>query len=112
MRLALAARRTKNRRETGKLHRACTGGSECLPVRPEDLNASIHPLCEVIAGLQLSCNLLGAHALVLGQVLGVLPLEKLEAILSIRLTPKVAIGSCFLVLGLAQSKRHTKRTPM
>merc|ERR1719223_2668049 len=103
MLLALAAPRKKSRRESGNLHRACTGGSESLPAWPQDLNASIHPLCEVVAGLQLSCNLLRAHALVLGQILGILPLEKLEAILCIRLTPKVAIGSCLLVLGLAQS---------
>merc|ERR1712176_374592 len=102
MPLDLAARRKKNGRLANFIAPR-TGGSESLPARPDDLNASIHPLCEVVAGLQLSCNLLRAHAFVLGQVLGVLPLEKLQAILSIRFTPEVAIGSSLLVFGLAQS---------
>merc|ERR1719424_2291660 len=75
-----------------------------------DLSTSVDPLCEVVAGLKLSGNLLRVHALVLGQVLRILPLEKLHAILGIRLTPKVAIGCSVLVFGFTQSKGHPEGT--
>merc|ERR1712194_580073 len=100
----------KLRQLTAELHRAYTGGSESLTASPRDLNASIHPLREVVACLQLSLNLIRVHALVLRQILGVLPLEELHAILCIRLTPKVAIGSSLLIFGLAQRQRHAKCT--
>merc|ERR1711907_643401 len=84
-------------------------GSESLST-PWNKNASVNPLGKVVAGLELSTDLLRVHALVLGQVLGVLPLEELLAILCVRLATKVAIGSGFLVLGLPQSKGQSNGT--
>jgi len=66
---------------------------------------SIHPLCQVVAALQLRGNLRRVHRLVLGQVLGVLPFEELDALLSIRLPAEVAIRRCLLVLWLAKCQR-------
>merc|ERR1711907_606778 len=78
-------------------------GSESLST-PWNKNASVNPLGEVVAGLQLSTDLLRVHALVLGQVLGIFPLKELLAILRVRLATEVAIGSSFLVLGLPEGK--------
>merc|ERR1711907_6290 len=84
-------------------------GSESLS-NPWNKNASVNPLGKVVAGLQLSTDLLRVHALVLGQVLGILPLEELFAILCVRLATEVAIGSSFLVLGLPESKGQSNST--
>merc|ERR1719229_37268 len=66
--------------------------------------SSINPLGQIVAGLELRRDLLRGHALVLGQVLGVLPFEKLDTLLSIRLTAKVAVRRGLLVLGLTESQ--------
>merc|ERR1719161_1324646 len=50
------------------------------------------------------------HALVLGQIFGVLPLEELDTILGNRLTSKVTVGCSLLVLGLTESKRQSNGT--
>merc|ERR1719433_261825 len=50
------------------------------------------------------------HRLELGQVLGVLPLEELDAILGDRLAPEVAIGRRLLVLRLTESQRLSDGT--
>merc|ERR1719254_237944 len=67
---------------------------------------SVHPFCEVVAGLQCGIHLSRCHALVLGQIFGVLPLEEFDAVLGHRLTSKMAISRRLLVLGLPKSERH------
>merc|ERR1711907_494059 len=84
-------------------------GSESLS-NPWNKNASVNPLGKVVAGLQLSTDLLRVHALVLGQVLCVLPLEELLAILCVRLATEVAIGSGLLVFGLPERKGQSNST--
>ena len=64
----------------------------------------VHPLREVRAALQRSIHLSRAHGLVLRQVLGVLPLEELDAILGDRLTAEVAVSRRLLVFRLTQSQ--------
>merc|ERR1719291_797660 len=64
--------------------------------------ASIHPLGQVIAGLQRGGNLVGGHLPVLRDVLGVLPLEEFHAVLGDRLAPEVAVRRRLLILRLAQ----------
>jgi len=64
--------------------------------------ASVHPLGQVIAGLQRGGNLLGGHLPVLGDVLGVLPLEELHAVLCDWLAPEVAVRRGLLILRLTQ----------
>ena len=81
-----------------------------LPAPSQKINASIHPLCEIVAGLQLGLDLRTVHGLVLGQVLGILPLEELDAVLCVWLAPKVAIGGSLLVFGLTQGKRKGNGT--
>merc|ERR1719316_247631 len=71
---------------------------------------SVHPLCEVVAGLQRSINLLCVHRFVLGEVLGVLPLEEFDAILRHCLASEVAVGSTLLILGLSKCKRNSDGT--
>merc|ERR1712054_528479 len=71
---------------------------------------SIHPLCEVVAGLESSGHLRRAHFGILGHVLGVLPLEVLSAILGVWCTSKVAIGCSLLILWLTQRKGHCNGT--
>merc|ERR1719188_1846367 len=71
--------------------------------------SSVHPLREVIARLQCRRNLVGVHGDVLRQVLRILPLEELDAILRVRLTPEVAIRRSFLVLGLTERECHGDR---
>merc|ERR1711918_215064 len=70
---------------------------------------SVHPLCEVVAGLQLGINLRGVHALVLGKILGILPLEELFAILGHWLTSKMAVGGRLLVLWLPKQVKQQWR---
>ena len=43
-------------------------------------DSSIHPLGQVVAGLQLRLHFSRLHSLVLGQVFGILPLKELHAI--------------------------------
>merc|ERR1711935_437169 len=62
------------------------------------IKASVYPLGEVVTCLQRSLNLRRVHVFVLGHILRILPLKELHAILSVRLTSKVAIGSSLLVL--------------
>ena len=64
----------------------------------------VHPLCQVGAALQCSIHLLGAHGLVLRQVLGVLPLKEFDASLRAGLAAEVAVSRRLLVLGLTQSQ--------
>mmetsp|Transcript_10007 Transcript_10007/g.18591 ORF Transcript_10007/g.18591 Transcript_10007/m.18591 type:complete len:449 (-) Transcript_10007:108-1454(-) len=64
----------------------------------------VHPLREVGAALQGGIYLSSAHALVLGQILGVLPLEKLDALLCVCLATEVAICCSLLVLWLPEGK--------
>merc|ERR1711870_80049 len=66
---------------------------------------SIHPLRQVVAALECCGDLGRGHALVRGEVLGVLPLEELDSVLGVRLTPEVAICRRLLVLGLAERQR-------
>merc|ERR1711959_839666 len=72
--------------------------------------ASIHPLGEVVAGLELCVNLCRAHALVFGEVLRILPLEEFDAILGDCLAAEMAISSGLLVLGLAKRQGLSDRT--
>merc|ERR1719345_395093 len=81
---------------------------EFTPNRAHD--DSIHPLRQVIAALKCSGNLRRIHALELRKILGILPLEKLDAVLSVGLPPEVAIRCRFLVLGLTERKGHGNRT--
>merc|ERR1712176_1334091 len=69
------------------------------------LRTSVDPLGQVVAGLERRRHLLRAHALVLGEVLCVLPLEELDAVLRVCLAAKMAISRGLLVLWLAESKR-------
>merc|ERR1719499_77797 len=66
---------------------------------------SIDPLGKVIAAFQLCCDLSRSHGLELRQILGVLPLEELDSLLRVRLTPEVAISGGLLVLRLAERER-------
>merc|ERR1712099_189318 len=70
----------------------------------------VHPLGEVIASLQFSSDLCGIHRLVLGQVLGILPLEELDPILGVGFPAKVAISCRLLVLGFPQRQRLSNCT--
>merc|ERR1712228_1130207 len=70
---------------------------------------SIHPLRQVVAGLERRRNTLGVHVLVLRKVLGILPLEKLDAIFGVRLAPEMTVCRCLLVLRLTQCERHRDR---
>merc|ERR1712050_541214 len=79
-----------------KLRRACSDAPSA------SLRTSVDPLGQVVAGLERRRHLLRAHALVLGEVLGVLPLEELDAVLRVCLTTEVAVRRSLLVLGLAQ----------
>merc|ERR1711933_633560 len=67
--------------------------------------SSIDPLGEVIAALQLRSDLCWRHRLELGQILGVLPLEKLDSFVGVWLTSEMAVGRGLLVLWLAESQR-------
>mmetsp|Transcript_69582 Transcript_69582/g.161217 ORF Transcript_69582/g.161217 Transcript_69582/m.161217 type:complete len:213 (-) Transcript_69582:91-729(-) len=67
---------------------------------------SVHPFGQIVAALQLCSDLRRGHVLVLGQVLGVLPFEELDAVLGHGLTAKVAVGRSLLVLGFSQGERH------
>merc|ERR1719343_1950133 len=66
----------------------------------------VHPLGQVVASLQRCGDLLRVHLGVLREVLGVLPLEELDASLGVRLTAEVAIRRRLLVLRLAQRQGH------
>merc|ERR1712137_1538714 len=66
--------------------------------------ASIHPLGQVVARLECRFDLCRIHLSVLGNVLGILPLEELDSILGDSLAPEVAVGRSLLVLGLAESQ--------
>merc|ERR1711997_1025761 len=65
---------------------------------------SIDPLCEVIAAFQFSRDLRRCHGRILRQILGVLPLEKLDSVLGVCLAAEVAVGSGLLVLRFTQSQ--------
>merc|ERR1712061_420274 len=69
------------------------------------LRASVDPLREVVATRQFCGDLCWCHRLELGQILGVFPLEELDSLVGVRLTPEMAVSSGFLVLGLAESQR-------
>merc|ERR1719375_2009625 len=71
------------------------------------MTQSVNPLGEVVAGLQLGLDLGRVHGLVFRQVLGILPLEELDAIFRFWLASKVAVSSSLLVLWLSQCQRHS-----
>merc|ERR1712060_741331 len=60
-------------------------------------NCSVNPLGQVVAGFQSCTHLIRVHARILGAILGVLPLEKLDTVLSVWGTAEVAIRSCLLI---------------
>merc|ERR1712048_1483227 len=68
--------------------------------------SSVHPLREVVAGLERGGDLIRIHLGVLVDVLGVLPLEEFDAVLGIRLAAKVAVSRGLLILGLAKREGH------
>merc|ERR1719410_131846 len=74
------------------------------------IRSSVDPLGQIVAALQLRGDLRWCHRLELGQVLGVLPLEELDAILGDGLAPEVAIGRRLLVLWLTESQRLSDGT--
>merc|ERR1740123_2129801 len=69
------------------------------------LMSLINPLRQVVAALQLSSHLCRSHGLVLGQILGILPLEVLPAVLGVGLPAEVAICCGLLVLWLTKRQR-------
>merc|ERR1712151_197457 len=69
--------------------------------------ASIHPLGQVVARLECRLDLRRLHLGVLGNILSAFPLEKLDSILGDGLAPEVAVCRSLLVLGLAESQRHS-----
>merc|ERR1712048_809364 len=73
-------------------------------------SGSINPLLQEIAGLERSTHLSGVHGSIFGHVLGILPLEELDAILGVRLTAEVAVCGSLLVLGLAKGQLHRNGT--
>merc|ERR1712098_738701 len=93
---AFAAPTKKGRRIGNSTNQKVWMSTQSQSLNTKSCN-SVNPLCEIVAGLQLCLHLRRVHALVFGQVLGILPLEELHAILCIRLTSKVAIGSGILV---------------
>merc|ERR1719172_342853 len=82
----------------------------CSQLTVAVLTDSVHPLGEVVARFQCSIDLRRVHGLVLGQILGILPFEELDTILSVRLAAKVAICSSLLILGFAECKGHGNGT--
>merc|ERR1712110_913341 len=72
--------------------------------------SSVNPLRQVVAIFKCRCDLLGVHRRILRDVLSILPLEKLDAVFRVRRAPEVAVGSCLLVLGLAQRQRYCNCT--
>merc|ERR1719488_169626 len=66
----------------------------------------VNPLLQVVACLECSSHLCTVHGGILAHVLGVLPLKELDAILGVRSTAKVAVGSGLLVLWLAEGQGH------
>merc|ERR1712232_395775 len=70
----------------------------------------VNPLLQVVAGLQGSSDLGSVIASILGQILGVLPLEELDAILGVWLAAKVAVCSSHLVLWLTECQRNGNGT--
>merc|ERR1711988_1708790 len=69
-------------------------------------SSSIHPLLQVVAACELTRHLCRGHTQVLLHVLGILPLKELHAILCVRGTPKVSVGSRFLVFRLTQCQGY------
>merc|ERR1711972_1168339 len=92
---AIAGKRIRKRcqarpRASGQLLRAHRNTVQQKKVlRARQPPTSVNPLCQVVAALERRRHLLGRHALVLGHVLGVLPLEELDAVLGVWLTAKV-----------------------
>merc|ERR1712078_105821 len=77
----------------------CTQITICIRTK---IATSINPLGQVVAGLQCCPYLIRVHALVLGQVFGILPLKELDTILGNCLTSK-GTGRGLLILGLTES---------
>merc|ERR1712039_897790 len=67
--------------------------------------ASIHPLGQVVAALERHCHLIRGHALELGEILGILPLEEFDTILCVCLATEMAVRRSLLVLGLPEYQR-------
>merc|ERR1712070_670021 len=94
-------------------HNALTkarGSEHCLVkklYKKTSISISVNPLGEVVAGLELSLHLSRIHSLVLGEVLGILPLEELDAVLGLRLAAKVAVCCSLLVLWFPQCQGHS-----
>merc|ERR1712139_741358 len=101
-------RRNGHKRKGVKIE---NGGLDLKNARKEQkLGSSIHPLCEVVAGLKCSIDLSRVHAFVLGQILSIFPLEELHAVLGLWLTSEVAVGGSLLILGLAECKGDSNGT--
>merc|ERR1712050_535291 len=77
---------------------------------PKTHKHSIHTLRQVVATLECCSDMLRVHALVLGEVLRVLPFKELDAVLGHWLAAKMAIGSALLILRLAERQRHSNRS--
>merc|ERR1719158_351314 len=77
-------------------------GLGAMPRQHPSMDCSVHPLSKIVAGLQFGRDLFGGHCLVLRQVLGVFPLEKLDSVLCNWLPPEMAVCSSLLILGLAE----------
>merc|ERR1711939_908395 len=70
----------------------------------------VNPLLQVVACLKSGSHLCAVHGGILGHVLGVLPLEELDAVLGVRSTAEVAVGSGLLVLWLTEGQGHGNGT--
>merc|ERR1711972_378753 len=83
-----------------RVERKKTNGTKPLDTstRSSFHSFSIHPLGQVVAGFQRRTDLCRRHDGVPGQVLGILPLEKFDAVLGVRLASEMAVGRGLLVL--------------
>merc|ERR1712078_297737 len=84
---------------TWQPHRSCP----CRR-RSESPGRSVHPLLKEVALLQLRIHAGRRHGRVLGEVLGILPLEELHAVLRVRLAAEVAIRGRNLVFRLTTAE--------
>merc|ERR1712113_1273549 len=90
--------------------RAATAETICTSTPQRN---SIDPLCQIVASLQLGCDLRRRHGCELGQVLRVLPFEEFDSILCVCLPAEVAVGRGPVDLGrvLTGESSATVRSP-